>query len=63
MTKQYNQLNTLRSYRLSPIQAHGIDDSARALGISSSLFVRQAITEAIARLQNNKPLNTIQGGH
>ena len=43
--------------------AHGIDDSAKTLGVSSSSFVRQAITEAIARLQNNKPLNTFQGGH
>jgi len=50
-TKQYNQYNTIRSYRLSPIQAQCIDDCARALGISSSAFVREAIAEAISRLQ------------
>ena len=48
---QHNQYNTLRSYRTSPTMAHGIDVSAKTLGITSSAFVRQAISEAIERLQ------------
>ena len=49
--KQYHQFNSLKSYRIAPIMAHGIDVSAKTLGITSSAFVRQAISEAIERLQ------------
>ena len=62
-TKHYNQYNTLKSYRLSPVMAQNIDINSNKLGITHSEFIRMAVSEAIARLQNNKPLNTIQGGH
>ena len=62
MTNNYTQLNTLRSYRTTPVLAHKTAASAKKQGLSESEFVRQAIEEAIDRLQNNKPLNTNQGG-
>ena len=57
---QYNQYNTLRSYRTSPTMAHKTAASAKTLSITESAFVRQAISEAIERLQKITPL---QGGN
>jgi len=60
--KHCKQYNTIRSYRLSPVMAQSIDMKSKELGITHSEFIRMSITEAIAPLQNNKSLNTTQGG-
>ncbi len=61
-TKHYNQYNTIRSYRLSPVMAQSIDMKSKELGITHSEFIRMSITEAIERLQTN-PFNETQGGY
>jgi hypothetical protein len=46
-------LTTTRTYRLNPLQAHELHQTARRLGITESLLVRTLLKKGIDQLWGN----------